>query len=161
MAKKFPAIAESSEALMEAMHKEKHVLKRQRLHTLYLVKSGQVQSRQAIGRVLGVGGNAVGQWLNCYAEAGLATLLEVKVPPGRQASLSSSQQAQLREALASPTGFGSYGEVQGWIADQFGVQMEYSAVHKLVHYALGATLKVARPSHPKKTQRPLSSSVTP
>jgi transposase len=161
MAKKFPEIAESSEALLERMQKEKHVLKRQRLHTLYLVKSGQVGSRQAIAHLLGVGGNAVGQWLNDYARAGLDELLEVKVPPGRVATLNPAQQAHLREALARPTGFGSFVEVQGWIQEQWGIRMEYSAVHKLVKYYLGASLKVARPTHPQKTSRRLSSSVTP
>lgn len=151
MAKKFPEIAESSETLLERMQTEKHVLKRQRLHTLYLVKSGQVGSRQAIAHLLGVGGNAVGQWLNCYATQGLEVLLVVKVPPGRVAHLNPAQQEQLREALRSPTGFGSFGEVQTWIKEQFGIQMEYSAVHKLVKYHLGASLKVARPTHPKKT----------
>ena len=103
MAKKFPEIAESSEMLLGRMQKEKHVLKRQRLHTLYLVKSGQVGSRQEIAALLGVGGNAVGQWLNCYATDGLEVLMEVKVPPGRVATLNAAQQGQLREALARPT----------------------------------------------------------
>jgi len=151
MAKKFPEIAESSEMLLGRMQKEKHVLKRQRLHTLYLVKSGQVGSRQEIAALLGVGGNAVGQWLNCYATDGLEVLMEVKVPPGRVATLNAAQQGQLREALARPTGFESFVEVQTWIKEQFGIPMEYSAVHKLVSYHLGASLKVARPSHPKKT----------
>jgi transposase len=161
MAKKFPVIAESSEALLERMQKEKHVLKRQRLHTLYLVQSGQVESRQEIAELLGVGGNAVGQWLNCYARKGLEGLLEVKVPPGRVARLNATQQGQVREALARPMGFESFVEVQAWIKERFGIQMAYSAVHKLVKYYLGASLKVARPSHPKKTVRRLSSSAIP
>lgn len=151
MAKKFPEIVESSEELLERMKREKHVLKRQRLHTLYLVKSGQAGSRQEIAQLLGIGGNAVGEWLNCYAREGLDVLLEVKVPPGRVASLNPAQQEQLREALACPTGFSSFVDVQTWIKEQLGIQMEYSAVHKLVKYSLGASLKVARPSHPQKT----------
>ena len=161
MAKKFPEITETSEALVERMQKEKHPLKRQRLHTVYWVKSGQVSSRQAIGALLGVGGNAVGKWLKRYASAGVAGRLEVKVPPGRGATLDGAQPAQLREALAMPTGFGSFGEVQAWILERFGIEMQYSAVHKRVRYYFGATLKVARPSNPKKTQMPLSSSVRP
>lgn len=151
MAKKFPEIAESSEELLERMKREKHVLKRQRLHALYLVKSGQAGSRQEIAQLLGMGGNAVGEWLNCYAREGLDVLLEVKVPPGRVASLNPAQQEQLREVLACPTGFSSFVDVQTWIKEQLGIQMEYSAVHKLVKYSLGASLKVARPSHPQKT----------
>lgn len=161
MGKKFPEIAESSEGLLERMQKEKHVLKRQRLHTLYLVKSGQVGSRQEIAQLLGVRGNAVGQWLNRYAKGGLEGLLEVKVPPGRVATLNVAQQAQLRETLARPAGFGSFVEVQTWIQEQFGIQMEYSAVHKLVKYYLRASLKVARPAHPQKTSKRLSSSALP
>ena len=44
--------------------------------------------------------------------------------------------------------------MQAWIAQTFGVTMSYAAVHKLVRYRLGATLKVARPRHLKTTRLP-------
>jgi len=159
MAKQFPEISESAEWLRQAMEGEKHKLKRKRLHTLYLIKSGQVQSRVQIGRLLGARATTVGQWVSCYAAEGLAGLVRVKPVRGREATLSAEQQAALRTALSTEMGFGSYGEIQEWLVAQFGMQMSYSAVHKLVRYRLKARLKVVRPTHPKKTQVPLRPSV--
>ncbi len=154
MYKSIPAIQETVEELRQLQKQERHRLKQQRLHGLYLLASGQAQERQQVAGLLGVSRNTVGRWLDSYAEGGLEALLSVKAPPGKAAALSTAQVGRLREALARPEGFGSYGEVQQWIADQLGVEMNYWAVHKLVHYKLGAGLKVPRPSHPKKTTRP-------
>jgi transposase len=154
MKRPLPAIHETAATLKEQMQNEKHPLKRQRLHMLYLLASGQVHQRQIVAQVLGVDRNTVGRWLRTYEQEGLAALLHVTPPPGAVPALNGEQQAQLRAALAEPQGFASYGEVQAWIHETFGIQMQYQATHKLVRYKLGAKLKVARPSHQKKTPPP-------
>lgn len=78
----------------------------------------------------------------------------MKPLPGKKPALSPAQVAHLREALARPEGFGSYGAVQRWIREQVGVRMKYQAVYRLVRDKLGAELKVPRPTHPKTTRQP-------
>ena len=151
MYKPIPPIHETAEELKRLHKQERHRLKQQRLHALYLLASGQAHERQQVAALLGVGRNAVGRWLESYEAGGLKAVLSVKPSPGKAPALKPEQLTQLREALARPEGFGSYGQVQQWISDELGVQMNYPAVHKLVHDKLGARLKVPRPSHPKKT----------
>ena len=154
MYKPIPPIHETAEELKRLQKHEPHRLKQQRLHALYLLKSGQAHERQHVAALLGVSRNTVGQWLERYAEGGLTRLLYVKPLPGRAPALTPEQLARLKDALARPEGFGSYGEVQHWIADELGVPMKYHAVHTLVHDKLRARLKVARRSHRKKTSKP-------
>lgn len=154
MYKAIPPIHESAEELKRLQKQERHPLKQKRLHALYLLKSGQAMERQEVAALLGVGRNAVGRWLDSYDDGGLPALLSVKPLPGRAPALNAERLARLKAALARPAGFGSYTEVQDWIASELGVQMSYDAVHTLVHDKLKARLKVARPSHPQKTRRP-------
>lgn len=154
MRRALPVIVEEVASLKEQMQREQHPLKRQRLHLLYLVASGQVSERQQGAALLGLDRNTVGRWLATYEQKGLGALLVVTPAPGATPTLNASQQAQLRAALADPAGFASYKAVQQWLAETLGVQMTYSAVHKLVRYKLGAKLKVARPTHPKKMSKP-------
>ena len=154
MYKAIPVIQETAAELRELQKRERHRLKQQRLHALYLLASGQARERQQVAALLGVSRNSVARWLDRYAAGGLEAMLRVQAAPGQAGALSPKQVGQLREALARPEGFGSYGEVQEWIAEQLGVEMSYWAVHKLVRYKLDAGLKVPRPSHPKKTNKP-------
>ena len=59
-------------------------------------------------------------------------------------------QALVRAELAKPEGFSSYLELQAWIAEQFGVRMNYAALYHMARYRMGAKLKVPRPTNPKK-----------
>lgn len=152
MKRPLPTIHESAESLKDQMQSERDSLKKQRLHVLYLLASGQATQRQQVAQLLGVHRNTVGRWLTIYEQSGLSELLQVTPPPGATPALNAAQQAHLRAALTDPTGFASYQAVQQWIASTFGIEMQYQAVHKLVRYKLGAKLKVARPTHFKKTK---------
>jgi transposase len=145
-----PIIAESVDELKTLLTQERHPAKRTRLHALYLLASQQAYSRQAVAALLGVDRNTVGRWLTKYADGGLPALLTVYVPAGKRTPLTPDQLQTLQQALAQPHGFGSFGAVQQWIADTFGVQLSYNATRKLVRYKLGAKLKVPRLSHQKK-----------
>lgn len=59
----------------------------------------------------------------------------------------------LKKRLAEPEGFGSYTEIQQWLAEEQGVELPYSTVHGIVRYELNAKPKAPRPSHPKKTRK--------
>lgn len=145
-----PTIGESADELKAQLTQERHPAKRLRLHALYLLASHQAHSRQDVARLLGVDRNTVGRWLTTYQAGGLSALLAVYVPAGQRKPLTPDQLQTLQQALAQPQGFASFGAVQQWIAETFGVQLSYNATRKLVRYRLGAKLKVPRPSHQKK-----------
>ena len=149
-----PRIHESAEDLKRLLNQERHPAKHQRLHALYLLASGQARSRITVAALLGVSRGTIGRWLAAYAQGGLAALLAIYIPAGKAAALSPAQRAQLQAALDRPEGFASYGAIQQWIAQEFGVQMGYHAVYKLVRSTLRAKLKVPRPVHEKKTLPP-------
>ena len=150
MRRPLPPIHESVDELRRQMQGETHPLKRPRRHMLYLLASGQATTRQTVADLLGIHRNTVGRWLALYEQEGLEALVQVTPPPGATPAVNAEQEAQLRVALSEPQGFDSYGAVQVWLRETFGIEMEYQATHKLVRYKLGAKLKVARPSHQKK-----------
>jgi transposase len=145
-----PAITEAADDLKLQFTQERHPAKQARLHALYLLASGQAYSRQEVAALLGVDRNTVGRWLTTYAHGGLPALLAVYVPAGKRKPLTPDQLQSLQQALMQPQGFASFGAIQQWIADTFGVQLSYNATRKLVRYKLGAKLNVPRPSHQKK-----------
>ena len=148
--KGFPEITESAEDLKSRLRTatEKHQI--QRLSALYLLRSGQAKNRKQVAELIGSNRISVGQWLTLYETQGLEKLLERRYAPGRVSALSEEQQEQLRAELQKPEGFQSYGQIQAYIAQTFGVEMKYKTVYAMVHDKWGAKLKVPRKSHIKK-----------
>ncbi len=150
MNRTMPIIQESADDLKARLQQEHDHRKRQRLHLLYLLASGQARRRSHAADLLGVDRNTIGRWLTLYTQGGLDRLLDLYVPAGKAPALAPAQLTQLQQRLEQPEGFASYGEIQQWIATTLGVEMGYHAVHTLVHDKLRARPKVARPSHEKK-----------
>ena len=151
MNKKVPEITESVAALKGLLRHAKKKHERQRLNALYLLKSGVAKTRIQVAASLGVSRTSVGSWLAAYEAGGLKQLLQRGYAPGRLPALTAAQQEVLRKALEKPEGFHSYIQIQTYIAETFGVEMNYKAVYAMVHDKWGAKLKVPRPSHVKKT----------
>ena len=152
MNKKVPEITESVADLKVLLRQAKKKHEIQRLSALYLLKSGQAKTRIQVAESLGSNRVSVGHWLDAYETGGLEKLLQRGYAPGRTPLLTEAQQEVLRRALEKPEGFHSYVEIQQYIADAFGVKMNYKAVYAMVHDKWGAKLKVPRPRHEKKTQ---------
>ena len=152
MNKKVPEITESVQDLKTFLHQAKKRHELQRLSTLYLLKSGQAKNRVEVAALLGVDRMSVGHWLATYETGGLEKLLERGYAPGRLPILTEQQQDVLRSELQKPEGFQSYVEIQKYIAETFGIKMNYKTVYARVHDKWGAKLKVPRKSHVKKTQ---------
>ena len=147
-----PDIAEPVELLERRVRKERDAQIQRRFHMLLLFKSGQARSRSAAARHLGVHRNTISNWLELYEQGGLDGLEHIGTPgpePGQQ-SIPEPVMQSLKARLEEPNGFGSYTEIQQWLAEEHGVELSYSTVHGIVRYDLGAKLKAPRPSHPKK-----------
>jgi len=147
-----PEISEPAEKLEELVRKERDAQIQRRYHMLLLLKTGEAQSRSAAARQLGVHRNTIADWLGLYEEGGLEGLCKVGEPgpdPGQQ-SIPPEVMEELKKRLSEPEGFGGYKEIQRWLAEEHGLELPYSTVHRIVRYDLDAKPKAPRPSHPKK-----------
>jgi len=150
-----PEITESAERLEQLVRKEKDAQIQRRFQMLLLLKTGEAESRSGAARQLGVHRHTVSDWIELYEEGGIEKIQEVGEPgpePGQE-SIPPEVMEALKERLSEPEGFGSYKEIQRWLAESCGVELPYSTVHGIVRYEIGAKPKAPRPSHPKKTSR--------
>ena len=118
---------------------------RERLQMLLWIRTQALPTRQALAQRLGRDESTVYRWLQRYKQGGIDRLLEVKTAPGKVAKISPEVMEQLQARLAQPKGFKSYGQIQCWLKQHYGVVVAYKTVHHLVRYKLKAKLKVPRP----------------
>ncbi len=147
-----PPINEPLEALQTQLRKEKRAQPKRRLHMLVLFKTGQAPTRKAAADHLAVHRNTIAEWINTYQNGGLQALLEdqKRGPNSGQRTLSAPALEALKARLDTTDGFGSYGEIETWLQEEFGIKAKYKTLHRIVRYQLGAKLKVGRRSHVKK-----------
>lgn len=122
---------------------------------LLLLKTGEAKSRSGAARHLGACSNAIASWLELCEDGGLEGPSEVGEPgldPSQQ-SIPSGVMDQLKDRLSKPEGFGSYKEIQRWLAEEHKLELPYSTACRIVRYDPEAKLKAPRPSHPKKASR--------
>ena len=77
-----PAVAEPVEELLEKRRSERDERRRERLHALWLIASGQADSRTELARRLGRNRETVSRWLADYVQGGLGALLRAPQRPG-------------------------------------------------------------------------------
>jgi transposase len=149
----FPPINESAEQLKDLLTYEQSAKRRTRLHLLFLIRSGEVQSRTEAAARLVAHRNSVRAWLEAYRAGGLEQMLRIGTPGPKpvQKSLPAPVFNALEKQVETE-GFAGYTHAQEWLRTQFGRDLPYSTVHKLVRYRLGAKLKRARPRKQKKRQ---------
>jgi transposase len=147
----FPPISESAEQLKDLLTYEQSARRRNRLLLLFLIRSGEVQSREEAAARLLVHRNSIWIWLEAYKAGGLQQLLHIGTtgPKPVQKSLPAPVFDALEKQVEAE-GFSGYTHAQEWLRTQFGCVVPYSTVHKLIRYRLGAKLKRARPRHKKK-----------
>ena len=150
-----PEIDESVDWLDGQVRSEQDAQVQRRLQMLLLLKSGKAESRSAAADRLGVHRNTIANWLELYEAGGVEKLCEIQEPgpDSGQQSIPPEAMKALKRRLSEPEGFGSYKEIQRWLAEEQETQLPYSTVHQIVRYDLGAKPKAPRPSHPKKASR--------
>jgi transposase len=140
-------IRETATELADLIQAQSNANLKERLQVLYLLKLPEAMSVSAVAKVIGRHRGSVQRWLSLDRETGLDGLLETRQSPGRPRVIPAWAVVSLRRRLNEPEGFGSYLQVQQWLADTLNVEAEYATVHHLVRYRLGAKLKAARPVH--------------
>jgi transposase len=146
-----PVISEDADTLKQHIQRANNGRKKSRLQMLYLLASGQAQTRQEVAQLLGIHRNTIGHWLAIYAVGGLDALLDVYVPPGKSVSLPPDVLAGLAQALRQPAGFASYEALRQWVKQTYYLEVNYHTLYSIVRTRFKAKLKVPRPSHTKKS----------
>ena len=137
--------------LEQQLRQAKTPTDKERLQVLYWLKQEQPPSISAIAKAVGKHRNTVGCWLRRYRDGGLAAMLERTPSTGRPRLIPQWVEEALAKRLKDPNhGFVSYGAVQQWLADTFGIEAQYHAVYQMTRYRLKAKLKVARPQNRKQ-----------
>ena len=138
-------VKESQEELLKLLRIQTQASKRDRLRALYLHRTGQAKNRREMAAMLGCAESTIYRWFKTYHKQGLQGLLTVKTSPGRPRKISGQAYQDLQKQLAKRRGFGSYGEIQSWLAQQHQLKTAYSTVHGTVRYRLKGKLKASRP----------------
>jgi len=106
-------ITESEEALKPLLRQQKSATDRDRVHLLYLLKSGQATTMQQAATWLGRHRVTVQNWAQRYRDGGLAQLLSHAPHTGDKSTLPNWAETALRKRLEMPEGFESYART-GW-----------------------------------------------
>ena len=143
-------ILETADELKQLMHAQQKPKLKERIHALYLLKNGRAKKLQDLVDFLGRSTSTIESWLTRYRKGGLLGLLAWNYHGGQPPAIPEPVLTELREKLSQPQGFKSYGEIQHWLREEYGLEIHYKTVHQTVHYKLKAKLKVARPTHIKR-----------
>lgn len=138
-------ITETAEYLQKSLKQAKSGVHKERLQMLWWLKTGLVSEHQALSQMLGRSSATITRWLSGYRQGGLSKLLEVKTPPGAVRKIQGEALEKLQERLKSEEGFGSYGEIVEWLAQECQLDLKYNTVNRFVREKLNANLKVPRP----------------
>lgn len=123
---------------------------KERIQTLYWLKSEQVKSEKAIANLTGKHRTTISRWLRSYRTGGIKALLAKGKSTGRSRKLNSEIEESLKQELQDEQRFCSYKEIQTWLRVAHDLKMSYTGVHQLVRYKLKAKLKVPRRVHVKQ-----------
>ena len=143
-------IIETVDELKRLMHSQQKAKLKERIQALYLLKKERAKSLQELADFLGRSISTIESWLTLYRKKGLLGLLAWNYHGGQPPAIPESVLTELREKLSQPQGFKSYGEIQQWLKEQYGLEIHYKTVHQTIHYKLKAKLKVARPTPIKR-----------
>ncbi|MGF1479843.1 MAG: helix-turn-helix domain-containing protein [Cyanophyceae cyanobacterium] len=141
---------ESAAELRELLKAAKNQEVKERVQTLYWLKTRQVKTTETTASLLGKHRTTVSRWLSRYRQGGISALLLKGKSSGRKRALCAEVEEKLMQELKDEAGFSSYKEVQRWLKAVHEVDMSYTGVHKLVRYRLKGKLKVPRPVHHKQ-----------
>ena len=143
-------IIETADELKRLMNSQQKAKLKERIQALYLLKNKRAKTLQELADFLGRSISTIESWLTLYRKKGLLGLLAWNYQGGQPPAIPEPVLTELRQRLSQPQGFKSYGEIQQWLKEEYGLEIHYKTVHQTVHYKLKAKLKVARPTHLKR-----------
>ena len=136
-------ICETAEQLKALLLQQTNVVYKERVQALFLLKSGQFQQVIDVARALGRDRATVQRWLSKYRAGGLSQLLAPRLGQGRKPAIPAEIKQQLQQRLLQPGSFKTYGEVQAWLQQEFGLLVNYPVVYNTVRYQMNMKLSSA------------------
>ena len=143
-------IKEPADELKTRFKKETNAQKKERLHALYLLKSGKVTTLESLSRLLSRDTSTLYRWFQKYKHEGLDGLLKVYKPAGRPITIPPEALEKLKLRIQSDEGFNSYGEIQSWLKEACGVDVDYHVVYRAVRYKFKGKFKSNRRSRARR-----------
>ncbi len=138
-------IQETADELKTLLAKQTTSTGRERVHALYLLKTGKVETMTGLADLLGRDISTVFRWFQRYRSKGLEGLLTIPRNQGRKPTIPQEVIDQLRDKLLqSPNQFRSYTEIQTWLKQEYGVNASYKVVHETIRYKLKIKLQTPR-----------------
>ena len=114
-----------SKAELEALLQKSQSLKdKERLQVLYLLKAKELKV-QEVAHVVGKHRGTIHRWLSKYSQGGIDSLLSFRYSPGRKSKLPLWAKKALEKQLQQPQGFKSYRQIQQWLSESLGLEVEY------------------------------------
>ena len=98
---------------------------------LYSIKTGAVSTRTELAYRIKRDESTIYRWLKRYKQGGIEALLNVKTAPGKVSKITPEALEKLKQHLAQPKGFNSYGQIQQWLKTECGVVVAYRTVHQV------------------------------
>jgi transposase len=138
---------DTEEALRAAYRAERDVVVRQRLHALWLLRSGDRRMDEVAGLV-GATYRTVQRWVAWYREDGLDAIRTHRMGGyGQTPRLTAEQQQQLASEVETGR-FRNAVAIRAWVAETFGVTYTEGGMYSLLE-RLRCKPKVPRPLHEK------------
>ena len=139
-----------SVAELKVLHRGHAAHLQPRVQMLLLIKKDLHHTKVALGQALGIHYTTIQDWKTAYDKGGLQALLTDgrSKGQGRPGQVDEATSQAIRVKLSDPTGnITSYKDLQQWVKDTLGKQINYQPLrlHVKNHYA--TKLKVARKSH--------------
>ncbi len=145
-----PDIKEESEELRKMMLSEKDGRIKERIHILYLFKTGICKTIRELSETTGRGRNTVSSRIKKYKDGGTGLLCIRESSPGRPSVLTDDEKNIIREKPDDVSVFGSYNEIYEHVEKETGKKIKKKTLYHICHYKLNAVSKVPRPYNPKK-----------
>ena len=148
----YPArIDATARELKIIISQQRTITNRQKIQTLYWLKSGFSQSVTDVAERLGVHRVTVHTWLKQYSAGGLSSLLKIRQSTGRPRVIPTAVISRISKKISEEScEFKSYKEIVTWVEDNYQLSVKYQTLHKQVHYRMKAKLKVPRRCSNKK-----------
>jgi transposase len=138
---------DTEEALRSAYRVERNVDVRQRLHALWLLRSGE-RRMDEVAVLVGTTYRTVQRWVAWYREGGLEAVRTHRMGGyGQTPRLTEDQQEQLAQEVATGR-FRNAVAIRAWVVETFGVAYTEGGMYSLLE-RLRCTPKVPRPLHEK------------
>ena len=136
-----PPISESVDELHDRLLQENRHRLKVRVQALWLLKTQQCVTREAVADALDVHRHTVTRWLNKYEEGGMEELLTIRTRPNRKRVVPGSVLRSLEQELKEhPEQFSSYKDVQAWLKEHHELDVKYKTIYRLVRYEMGISV---------------------